>query len=174
MGYKRTISTLVYRSLLSRCGNQCGFPDCPNQIFNNEHKLIGQLCHIEPVGEKEPRYNPDLTDEIVNAYDNLVFLCYRHHVETNDETVFTVPVLKKIKYDHEKRFITNPYSIDLSHVFQIKKDIEDYWRLVEKANNEEHSVPDLRIEIDTTAEFDTLKEQILSSLDSLEEYLEII
>lgn len=80
MGYKRKISTNVYRSLLSRSGNQCAFPGCPKSIFNENHKLIAQLCHIEPVGDKEVRYNPNLTDELVNDYDNLLFLCYQHHV----------------------------------------------------------------------------------------------
>jgi len=174
MGYKRSISTNVYRSLLSRSGNQCAFPGCPNELFNRNHKLTAQLCHIEPVGEKEVRYNPNLTDETVNGYDNLVFLCYKHHVETNDDSIFTVPVMKKIKYDHEKQFITNPYTIDMSHVFEIIKDIEDYWKNVEVANTEEHVVPDLKIQINTQANFETLKSEILASLTSLENLIELM
>lgn len=174
MGYKRKISTNVYRSLLSRSGNQCAFPGCTDSIFSASHKLISQLCHIEPVGEKEVRYNPNLTDEIVNDYDNLLFLCYQHHVETNDDQVFTVPVLKKIKYDHEEQFINSPYLIDVSHFFQIIQDIDNYWNKVAQANTEDHDIPDLRIEIDTQANYETLKSEILSSLNSIESLLTII
>jgi hypothetical protein len=174
MGYKRKISTNVYRSLLSRSGNQCAYPGCPNELFNRNHKLTAQLCHIEPIGETEVRYNPNLTDESVNCYDNLVFLCYKHHVETNDERIYTVSAMKKIKYDHEELFITNPYSINMSHIFEIINDIEDYWRKVEIANNEEHDVPDLKIKIDTQADFGTLKTEILASISSLENLIEMM
>lgn len=174
MGYKRKISTNVYRSLLSRSGNVCAFPGCPNNLFSTDHKLEAQLCHIEPIGETEVRYNPNLTDEVVNGYDNLVFLCYRHHIQTNDDIVFTVSVMKKIKYDHEEKFIISPFSFDVSHLFQIIRDIDDYWIKVEKANNEEHKMPDLRIEINIRADFDILKGDILNSLNSLEKLIELM
>lgn len=174
MGYNRKISTNVYRSLLARSGNECAFPGCPNSLFDSNHKLISQLCHIEPIGEHEVRYNPYLTDEIVNGYDNLVFLCYKHHVETNDDKIFTVEAMKKLKYEHEKKFITNPYTVDMSHVFQIIRDIDEYWKNVNKANNEEHILPDLKITINTQADYATLKNEVLKSIDSLENLMDII
>lgn len=66
--------------------------------------LIGQLCHIEAAEPGGERFNPNMTNEERRSAANLVFMCYRHHTETNDVDRFTVVDLRKMKSDHEYRF----------------------------------------------------------------------
>jgi ribosomal protein L15E len=41
-----------------------------------------------------------MTNDQRRRYDNLILLCPNHHVITNDENIYTVAVLKKMKSDH--------------------------------------------------------------------------
>lgn len=131
---KRAINSRVYKALLSRSGNKCAFKGCTHPIFNDKFEFVAQLCHIEAVSKKGQRFNPLLSIEEINSYENLLFLCYKHHAETNDVNIYTVKVLKEIKHEHESKYISSPYKVDMSHIFALKKEVEDYWSMVEDAN----------------------------------------
>ena len=92
------------RAILARSGNQCAFPGCVHPIVNEKHQFIAQVCHIEAAAPDGQRYNPAMTEEQRRAYDNLLLLCYRHHIETNDIREFTVEALKRMKAQHEAQF----------------------------------------------------------------------
>lgn len=92
------------RNLYLRSGNQCAFPGCKRTILNDKWLLVGQVCHIEAAMPGGQRYNPNQDDEDRRHFNNLMLLCYDHHIETNDEVAFTVDRLQKIKADHEKKF----------------------------------------------------------------------
>ena len=171
---KRLIKSQVYKTLLSRSGNKCAFLGCTQAIFNDKFEFIAQLCHIEAVSMNGERFNNKLTVEEINSYGNLMFMCYKHHVETNDVKVYTVDVLKEIKREHESKYIFSPFNIDMSHIFSLRLDIENYWKKVEDANTKEHIIPDLKIDIDTKAGYDELNNQISATLNSLEKLLSII
>lgn len=91
----------VLRDLSIRSKNKCAFPQCDHPILDTKGNYIAELCHIEAAESGEPRFNPEHTDEERRAYKNLLFLCHRHHKETDDELLFPVAKLQKIKVKHE-------------------------------------------------------------------------
>lgn len=170
----RNIPDHIYRALLARSGNNCAYPGCPRPIVSTKNIYEAQLCHIESVSHKKQRYNPKLGEAGVNDYNNLMFMCLKHHVETNDEVVFTVEIMRKMKYRHESKFVENPYQIDMSHVFAIKKECQSFWDKVEDSNNNEHGLPDLKVIINSKAEYAELNEDIIQTLSLLESLIEVI
>lgn len=92
------------RELYLKSGNQCAFPGCNNLMMNYNGDFTGQICHIEAAEPGGERFNPDQTNEERRSLENLVLLCYQHHVHTNHVEKYTVEVLKKIKKDHENKF----------------------------------------------------------------------
>ena len=101
---RQSIKQDVLRELYMKSGNICAFPDCNHPIMNSDGVYVAQLCHIEAASPKGQRYNPLQTDEERAGYDNLLLMCYRHHKETDDVSVYTVKKLQDIKKDHEAKF----------------------------------------------------------------------
>lgn len=91
----------VLRDLAIRSKNKCAFPECDHPILNPQGDYIAELCHIEAAELGGPRYNSNQSDEDRRAYSNLLFMCHSHHKETDDESLFPVARLQKIKDDHE-------------------------------------------------------------------------
>ena len=112
MGRKK-ITQEVLRRLYAHSGNQCAFPGCSSPIFEDDGTLTGECCHIEAYSDTGPRYNSELSMEERNGYDNLVFLCKRHHkiIDTHDDE-FTVDVLKGMKATHESKFSAKTLEIN--------------------------------------------------------------
>ena len=164
----RNIPDNIYRALLARSGNKCAYPGWERPIVNTTNIYEAQLCHIESVLHKKQRYNDKLSPEELNGYNNLMYMCLKHHLETNDENVYTVEVMRKIKYEHESKYVENPYHIDMSHIFALKREAEEYWKNVENANNNEHPLPELKISINTRAEYNELNEEIITAINDIE------
>lgn len=100
----------VIRRLFALSGNVCAFPGCKHKLVNEKGKFIAQVCHIEAAEEGGERYNNDQTDEQRRAFDNLMLMCYEHHIETNDVLLYTPIILKKIKLEHERKYV-DQYSL---------------------------------------------------------------
>jgi hypothetical protein len=161
--YSRKISIDNLKLLLARSGNQCAFSDCLHPIFDDNNLFIAQLCHIEAVSPKGQRYNPNKTDEEINSYDNLLFLCYRHHKVTDNVDLYPVNKLKEIKANHEAKFKESSYNYPQEVLSNLEKEIENFWTHIDKLNYE-HIVPELAIPINT-------KQDILSLIAETNEYL---
>src|SRR5581483_8755583 len=114
-------------------------------IFTNENLFVSQLCHIEAVAPGGPRYNPNKSEDAINSYDNLLFLCYRHHRETDNAKVFDVAKLKAMKAEHESKFKEHPFLINDDEAKHLAADIEKYWNMVDQLNNLQPE--EVRIEI---------------------------
>jgi len=155
----RSIPLSTIKALLARSGNQCAFRDCEHPIVDDNNLFIAQLCHIEAVSPKGQRFNPLKTQEQINSYENLLFLCYRHHKVTDNETLYTVEELKKMKDFHESRFKENPFTFSDDILLDIKSDIDSYWSNIEMLN-ENHIVPDFKVEINTAQDIIALLEEI--------------
>lgn len=101
---QRTIKILSIRS-----GGICAHPDCQQQLIvnatnkNDPDTLVGEIAHIFSYSNGGPRPNPDKTQQQLNEYDNLIFLCRNHHriVDTQEHT-YTVDMLLKWKREHEQ------------------------------------------------------------------------
>lgn len=100
----------VLRELFLKSGNLCAFPGCNRPMMNQDGQFIGQMCHIEAAEPGGERFNPDQTNEQRRSFENLLLLCYEHHVVTNDVPNYPVERLREIKTNHEKKvfdFIEN-------------------------------------------------------------------
>ncbi|MGG1594180.1 hypothetical protein [Terribacillus saccharophilus] len=99
-----SISTHVLRKLFMYSGNQCAFPGCANKIINDDGNYIGQLCHIEAANKGGERFNQAMTNKERSSYDNLLLLCYEHHITTDDVKKYPVTKMKEIKETHERKY----------------------------------------------------------------------
>lgn len=91
--------------LWGRAGSRCSI--CKKHLFSDKESgsivNIGEECHIHANKEKGKRWNPNLSEEGRNSYDNLILLCCNHHTEIDsDEEIYTVEKLHKIKNNHEE------------------------------------------------------------------------
>ncbi|MCW3118278.1 MAG: hypothetical protein JWM28_2360, partial [Chitinophagaceae bacterium] len=103
---KRLVPTKeTLNRLFALSGNQCAFPDCPQRLFNKQNKFIGQVCHIAAASDGGERANVNMTPEERRQQENLLILCYPHHIETDDVDEYTVDRLKEVKKNHEEKFL---------------------------------------------------------------------
>jgi len=105
-----TVPTI--KRLFSLSGNLCAFPECNELMVDKQGNVIGVMCHIEAAKEGGERFNPKQSAEERRAFDNLLLLCPKHHIVTNDVTLYTVEILTKMKKDHEKKYKHNQYKIE--------------------------------------------------------------
>lgn len=99
------------KRLFALSGNRCAFPGCNRNMIDEDGDVLGQVCHIEAAEEGGERFNPKQSDDERRAVDNLMLLCYDHHVKTDDVIKYKVADLKRMKSEHEARFISAPYTI---------------------------------------------------------------
>lgn len=92
----------VLRELFAKSGNVCAYPGCAEIMIDKSGRFVGQICHIE--GVRGERFNKLMSNEQRAAAANLMLMCYRHHVETNDVIAFPVERLARMKADHETLF----------------------------------------------------------------------
>lgn len=164
--HSRAIPLKILKSLLAKSGNQCAFKDCIHPLFDEENEFIAQLCHIEAVSPKGQRYNNCLTKSEINSFDNLLFLCYRHHKKTDNVNKYTVEKLKKIKQNHENQFIENQFSFNKEIIDNLIQEIDDYWlKIIETHKN--HIAPEYAIPLAN-------KKSILSLINNIEKSIEFL
>lgn len=90
------------RPLYSLSGNQCAFPGCNHPMFNNDGNFVGQICHIEAALPGGERFNPNMTNESRRSFENLMLMCYDHHIETDKVHMYPVWKMQEIKRQHEE------------------------------------------------------------------------
>ena len=103
MGYSRNIKDGTKRMLYIKSGNLCAW--CKQTLVYSNSANLSEICHIEAVNEDGARYNPNLTNEYVNSYDNLILLCANCHTFADNklnENVCTVEMLRTMKAVHEQ------------------------------------------------------------------------
>jgi hypothetical protein len=164
--HSRQIPTDTLKSLLAKSGNQCAFPECKHPIFNDNNVFIAQLCHIEGVSPLGQRHNLDKNSVETNSYDNLLFLCYRHHKESDDVSLFSVQKLKAIKVEHEAKFKEKTYQFSNDIFDKLITETSNYWDSIEGLHIN-HIVPELAIPIDSKSNILTLIAEIDRNIKSL-------
>ena len=108
MGNKaRNYTDKTLKRLFGLSGNICSFPGCNKVMVNRQNAKDSNICHIEAANVDGERYNENMTDEQRADYPNLILLCIQHHDETNDVYTYTVPVLQKMKQDHESSYLNS-------------------------------------------------------------------
>lgn len=162
----------TYRALLARSGNQCAFPGCSHVVVNHKNQFVAEVCHIAAAAPGGERYDLTMTHEERRDYKNLLILCHAHHVETDDVEAFPVAALHRMKREHEASVLAL-FEVPAGVVNALVVEEEVYWAAVQRANDE-HIVPNLRVEIDSTASVDELLEEarrLVGSIGNLGEMM---
>jgi len=73
-------------------------------MIDAKGKYVGEICHIEGVGNGSERHNPNMSNDARASVGNLMLLCRDHHLETNDVSKYPVQKLRDMKKAHERRF----------------------------------------------------------------------
>ena len=118
-----------------------------------------------PGGE---RYNSKQTDEERRSYDNLMFMCYPHHIETDDVQEYSVEKLKKLKFEHELKFEKSDFKIDESALFKLIKEMKAYWEKIERLNTIEHSIAELVFNINVKGSFSEIFQECRENISFLQ------
>jgi hypothetical protein len=166
--------TEVLRALFARSGNRCAFPGCTALLVNVKNQFIAQVCHIESAEPGGERFNPSQTDEQRRAYENLLLLCYPHHVETDSVTDYSPEKLRQFKLEHERAFGQKLFQIDESLLHKIAAEMQAYWKHVELLHSEREIASEFAIEIDASASYFQLANaasQLIADLNRLQGYL---
>lgn len=100
---KRLAPTLdTLRVLFAKSGNQCAFTGCIHQLIDEEYSFIAQVCHIHdalPGG----RFVETMSNEERRKPENLILLCYQHHIKTDNVAAFPPESLVEMKRVHEMK-----------------------------------------------------------------------
>jgi len=140
------------RELFLKSGNQCAFPGCEAVMMDDKGRFVGQLCHIEAALPGGERFNPDQINEERRQFDNLMLMCYKHHIITNDVEEFSVAKLQKIKEKHE-----------INH---LEEDLDDKFD-----NEEDLSLKDIVNQIDKDSNYEKKLEEYLWSSKARSDFL---
>jgi len=145
-----TPKTATIRLLLAKSGNQCAFENCTEVIFNDAGELVSECCHIEAAEPGGERFNMEQSNEERRSFNNLVFLCHKHHIETNNIDVYTTPKLREIKQLHhdkfsEKQIHINPNYIDsvIDKFNEISFKIDEAIEVIKKVESKQDSLFEL-------------------------------
>lgn len=166
--------TEVLRALFARSGNQCAFPECTQPIINTKNKFIGQVCHIEAAMEGGERFNLESNDEHRRSYENLLVLCYPHHIETNDVEEYPVDRLVLMKKKHEQMFEKSDFKIDEAELTKLSHEMEKYWGDIERLNKIDHIFADsgLAMEINGDNSFFDVMASAYEAVEGIQNLLE--
>jgi hypothetical protein len=122
-----------------------------------------------PDGE---RYNPNQTDEDRRSYENLLILCYQHHIETDEVDEFPIELMKDIKQKHEASFAKSDFKIDESALHKLMLEVEKYWDKIEVLNTIEHTMEDLAFRVTAKGGYVQLFDNVRDTVLRIEELLE--
>ncbi|WP_160063753.1 hypothetical protein [Psychromonas sp. L1A2] len=166
--------TNTLRALFARSGNQCAFPGCTQPIMNNKNKFIGQVCHIEAAMTGGERFNEESYDEFRRSYENLLILCYPHHIETDDVEEYPVERLVQIKNEHEQLFEKDNFKIDEAELVKLSHEMKKYWGDIERLNNVNHVFVDtgLAMEVKGDNSFFQVIKSAYKAIDGIKGLLE--
>ncbi len=118
---KRNYSPRTLKVLFALSGNQCAHPDCTNTLIEpateqSDALVSAHICHVYAISTEGPRGKSGLTQEELNAPENLILLCRNHHavVDGQHET-YPADMLKEWKRNHEAK-MQRRLSADLESV----------------------------------------------------------
>jgi hypothetical protein len=164
---RKSPSAETYKLLYVRSGNVCAFPGCNHPIFNDDGLYIAELCHIKAANEGGPRYDSNQTDEERRSPDNLLFMCHRHHKETDDLIKYPPNELQKIKANHELQFKEYSKQISDEMIKQIEEDSKYFWNCQKEKTFE---LDDLKMKTNLDSDETNLYEEILQGVDLIYNY----
>lgn len=167
---RRYIKANVLKVLFAHSGNQCAYPGCCLPIFEDNNQLTGECCHIEAYSKNGPRYNPALSDEKCNEYENLILLCSRHHkIIDGDPQTYTVNILQNIKGTHEKKYSASHLRLSETMISQLRNSTQYFWDTINKIHT--NDTTGLHREIDPTISLMELVDIVDKNFNEIEEFV---
>lgn len=167
---RKSPSSETLKLLYVRSGNECSYPDCDHPIFNDNGLYIAQLCHINAANDGGQRFDKFQSDEERRAPENLLFMCHRHHKETDDEKLFTVDKLNDIKTHHESKFTEKGKEASKEMIRQIQFETNYFWK---KQAAKTFELSDLKIERDFEKEIFDLFCELEEHIKTIENYCDL-
>ena len=68
------------KRLFALSHNVCAFPGCDQRIADARWPTVqAEICHIGGLNPGSARHDPELPEERLNAFENLLLLCPNHH-----------------------------------------------------------------------------------------------
>jgi len=159
-------SAKTYKLLYVRSGNECAFPGCNHPIFNDDGLYIAQLCHIKAANVGGQRYDEKQNDEQRRALENLLFMCHRHHKETDS---FKEEKLLEIKLNHESQFTESGKQLSKEMLEQISKETNYYWS---RQKDKVFEFDDLKMKTNFNFNESALFNEILDGINLIYNYCE--
>lgn len=104
------VSLPVSKRLWALSGNMCSNPECrrplsEDQTDSDPPVILGEIAHIAGRKETSPRYDPTMSDEDRNGYNNLILLCKICHAKIDKQpNAYPVKILQQMKRDHLEQF----------------------------------------------------------------------
>lgn len=105
----RNIPDKEMKALIALSGGVCAFPACHKRLVEPRNDLdaaafLGEMAHIVADSRQGPRGDSTMSDEERDSHTNLLLLCGDHHKTIDSQPrTYSVPVLRRIKEDHEWR-----------------------------------------------------------------------
>ncbi len=105
----RNIPDKEMKALIALSGGVCAFPGCNRRLVepgnaDDGAAFLGEMAHIVGDSRQGPRGDSPMPDEDRDKHTNLLLLCGDHHkVIDSQPRTYSVPVLQRIKEDHEGR-----------------------------------------------------------------------
>jgi len=156
--------------LYVRSGNECAYPTCNHPIFNDNGLYIAQLCHIKAANKGGQRYDVNQTDEERSSPENLLFMCHRHHKETDNEEEYTVDKLTEIKTNHELKYTEKGKEVSKEMIRQVLFEINYFWR---QQSIKTFELEDLKIERDFNKEVVDLFVELNEHIETIKNYCDL-
>jgi len=100
------ISDKTRKRLWAKSGNRCAISKI-ELVFNTsgevDDSLIGEECHIAARSPGGPRFDPTLSEDRLDSYDNLILLSRNYHKIVDDNPgYYKIDRLREIKKGHER------------------------------------------------------------------------
>ena len=130
--------------------------------------------HIEAAMEGGERFNPESNDEYRRSYENLLILCYPHHIETNDVEEYPVNRLAQMKNKHERLFEESDFKIDEVELVKLSNEMEKFWNVIERLNKIDHifSNSGLAMEVNSNNNFFDVLANAYDAVNGIQNMLE--
>jgi hypothetical protein len=101
-----SVSISVVKALFALSGNTCAYDGCEVKLadpaWTGVNADIAHICGERP---GSPRFDPTMTDDERDDFDNLILLCPNHHrlIDALEPAIYTVEMLREMKHRHESR-----------------------------------------------------------------------
>lgn len=97
---RSSISITVIKTLFGASPNVCSYRGCDEKLTDPAWKEVNaEIAHICGERPGAARYDPSMSDEERNGYDNLLLLCPKHHklIDRLDPDGHPVELLREMK-----------------------------------------------------------------------------